>query len=67
MTRRSSIRHAAPGHAPLSTSGSARNVFVRATALGRWADVTVGCLELVELARARRQVKNRAQNAPAER
>ena len=48
MTRRLPICYAAPGHALLSTSGSARIVFVWAAALGQWADVTVAFRSLGE-------------------
>ena len=48
MSRRLSICYAAPGHALLSTSGSARNVLVLAAALGQWADVTVAFRSLRE-------------------
>jgi D-inositol-3-phosphate glycosyltransferase len=48
MSRRLSICYAAPGHALLSTSGTARNVLVLAAALGQWADVTVAFRSLRE-------------------
>jgi glycosyltransferase involved in cell wall biosynthesis len=48
MNRRLSICYAAPGHALLSTSGSARNVLVLAAALAQWADVTVAFRSLRE-------------------
>src|SRR6266508_3091178 len=41
MSKRPSICYAAPGHALLGTSGSTRNILSLATALNRWADVTV--------------------------
>jgi glycosyltransferase involved in cell wall biosynthesis len=41
MSRRLSICYAAPGHALLGTSGTARNVLSVAAALARCADVTV--------------------------
>lgn len=41
MSKRPSICYAAPGHTLLSTSGSTRNMLSLATALSRWADVTV--------------------------
>src|SRR4249920_1974358 len=41
MSQRPSICYAAPGHALLGTSGSTRNMLSVATALSRWADVTV--------------------------
>jgi glycosyltransferase involved in cell wall biosynthesis len=41
MSKRPSICYAAPGHALLGTSGSTRNMLSLATALSRWADVTV--------------------------
>lgn len=41
MSRRLSICYAAPGHVLLGTAGGARNILSLATALGRWADVTV--------------------------
>jgi glycosyltransferase involved in cell wall biosynthesis len=40
-TRRLSICYAAPGHALLGTSGTARNMLSLAQALSRWADVTL--------------------------
>jgi glycosyltransferase involved in cell wall biosynthesis len=48
MSRRLSICYAAPGHALLSTSGSARNILSLAAALGQWADVTVAFRSLHE-------------------
>jgi glycosyltransferase involved in cell wall biosynthesis len=48
MSRRLSICYAAPGHALLSTSGSARNVLLLSAALRQWADVTVAFRSLRE-------------------
>jgi glycosyltransferase involved in cell wall biosynthesis len=48
MSRRLSICYAAPGHALLDASGSARNILSLAAALGRWADVTVAFRSLRE-------------------
>jgi glycosyltransferase involved in cell wall biosynthesis len=49
--RRVSVCYAAPGHALLGTSGSARNVLSLAKALSRWADVTVAFRSVRERAR----------------
>lgn len=48
MSRRLRICYAAPGHALLSTSGSASNILSLAGALGREADVTVAFRSLRE-------------------
>jgi glycosyltransferase involved in cell wall biosynthesis len=48
MSRRLSICYAAPGHALLGTSGSARNILSLAAALGQRADVTVAFRSLRE-------------------
>ena len=41
MSKRPSICYAAPGHALLDTSGTARNMLSLAEALSQWADVTL--------------------------
>jgi glycosyltransferase involved in cell wall biosynthesis len=46
--RRMSICYAAPGHALLSTSGSARNILSLADSLSQWTDVTVAFRSLRE-------------------
>jgi glycosyltransferase involved in cell wall biosynthesis len=48
MSRRLSICYAAPGHALLDASGSARNILSLAAALSQWADVTVAVRSLRE-------------------
>jgi glycosyltransferase involved in cell wall biosynthesis len=48
MSRRLSICYAAPGHALLDASGSARNILSLAAALSQWADVTVAFRSLRE-------------------
>jgi glycosyltransferase involved in cell wall biosynthesis len=48
MTQRPSICYAAPGHTLLGTSGSTRNMLSLATALSRWADVTLAFRNIAE-------------------